>query len=181
MQNIKKATEACKLNLTNKTFGELLVLEPTSERKNNSVIWKCQCSCGKIHYAPANELNAYRILSCGHLQESYGATKIQKLLIDNDIPFVKEKTFPTCRFSDSNAYARFDFWVNDEFLIEFDGIQHFREQDNKFFRDSLEKRQEHDNFKNNWCHKNGIPLKRIPYTDQNILTFDMIMGDKYLV
>lgn len=55
------------------------------------------------------------------------------------------------------------FFVNNKYIIEFDGKQHFNIggwNDNK----ALEKNFEHDKLKNEYCLKNNIPLIRIPYT-----------------
>ena len=179
--NIKKASEASKVDLTNKIFGELKAIKPTDERRGNSVVWECICSCGRKHYAAANELNAHRIESCGCVKESKGVRKIKDLLEKNHINYITEKTFENCKFKDSNQPARFDFYINNEFLLEFDGIQHFEEGDLNYFRDDLEKRQAHDKFKNKWCKENNIPLKRIPYTALSKLSIELIMGDEYLI
>lgn len=179
--NIKKASEASKVDLTNKVFGELIAICPTSERKRNSVVWECKCSCGRTHYVAANELNAHRIESCGCLKESKGVRLIKELLNKNNIPYVTEKTFDNCKFINTNQCARFDFYIDNKFLLEFDGIQHFKECDTNYFRDSLEDRQKHDQYKNEWCKNNNIPLKRIPYTALDTLTLDSILGDEYLV
>lgn len=180
-ENIKKATEACKIDLYNKQFGECLAIKPTDERKGNSVVWECKCSCGKTFYAAANEINADRIQSCGCIMESHGIRKIKKILDDNNIPYITEKTYSSCKFPDTKASARFDFLINNDFLLEYDGVQHFKEVDNSYFRDTLEKRQYHDNYKNQWCKENNIKLKRIPYTELNNLSLEMIMGDTYLL
>lgn len=180
--NIKKAQEESKLDLTNQYFGKLQALYPTNERKSNSVVWQCQCECGKYHKVAANELNSHKIESCGCGKfTSKGCLKIKQILQENNIKFVEEKCFEDCYFSDTGAKARFDFYINDEFLLEYDGIQHFKECDSNYFRDSLEKRQWHDQIKNEYCKKNNIPLVRIPYTELDNITLDMIMGDKYLL
>jgi len=56
---------------------------------------------------------------------SHGERKIGQLLKENNISFVREKTFESCRFTDTHALARFDFYVDNKYLIEFDGAQHF--------------------------------------------------------
>ena len=35
--------------------------------------------------------------------------------------------------------------------------------------------------KNQWCRKNNIPLKRIPYWELNNITINNIMDDTFLV
>ena len=51
----------------------------------------------------------------------------------------------------------------DKYLIEFDGIQHFDESKSNFYGKSSEIK-ERDQYKNQWCEDNNIPLIRIPYT-----------------
>ena len=69
--------------------------------------------------------------------------------------------------------ARFDFYVNNQYLIEFDGIQHFSPT---FGEDILSKTQEHDIYKNNWCKANDIPLIRINYLQlENLKIEDIIL------
>ena len=62
---------------------------------------------------------------------------------------------------------------NLQYLIEYDGIQHFS-QHNQFGNDpekSFKIIQERDNAKNNYCFSHNIPLIRIPYT-LNEITID---------
>ena len=47
------------------------------------------------------------------MTESHGELAIKKLLYENNIPFKTEATFLSCRFPDTQALARFDFYVND--------------------------------------------------------------------
>lgn len=53
-----------KINLKNQTFGKLTVLEETDQRKNKSVVWKCQCSCGNIIFLSTKELRSDGIIQC---------------------------------------------------------------------------------------------------------------------
>jgi hypothetical protein len=43
------------------------------------------------------------------------------MLKDLNIPFEREYSFKNCIFPESNALARFDFFVNKEYIIEVDG------------------------------------------------------------
>jgi len=76
-------------------------------------------------------------------------------LLDNNIPFEIEKKFSSCK---DIKELPFDFYVKSSYLIEFDGIQHYK-------KDSLfdyEYTHKHDLIKNKWCKDNNIPLIRIP-------------------
>ena len=83
-----------------------------------------------------------------------------------------EKTFETCINPKTKRLLRFDFYVNNQYLIEFDGIQHFIQSKNW---EPLEDTQYRDNIKNQWCKENNIPLIRIPYTKLNTLTIDDLL------
>lgn len=156
-------------NLIGQRFGKLVVLEETDMRKGTNVIWKCQCDCGNIAYAITSSLNKGDTKSCGCIK-SYGEFVISKILNDNNIPFEKEKQFEECRFLESGKKARFDFFVNNQYIIEFDGKQHFYPND--FFEQTLEQIQKHDDFKNQWCKDNNIPIIRIPYYKLETLAID---------
>lgn len=168
-------------DLTQQRFGELIALYPTEERNNHSVVWVCQCSCGRLHKVSAKELLRHNITSCGCKKDSNGIREIKRILELNQINYITEKTFPTCKFS-NGASARFDFFIEQDdknYLIEFDGIQHFEEVD-YFSHDTLQNRQEKDKIKNQWCIDNHIPLIRIPYTAVwNLTLKDLQLGSQY--
>lgn len=116
-------------------------------------------------------------ISCGCKKVSRGEEKIAYLLKENNIYFEREKTFENCRFIDTNRLAKFDFWVENSYIIEFDGIQHF-DNNNFYYSDILIK---HDKYKNNWCKKNNIPLIRISYLKLDKLTIqDLLLKEENL-
>lgn len=62
-----------KINLTNQVFGNILVLQETDERKNKSIIWKCQCLlCNNYCFFSTKELRSDGIQqcsNCGHTRK----------------------------------------------------------------------------------------------------------------
>ena len=152
-------------DLSNQSFGLLTAIEPTSERtKSGSVIWKCRCRCGNIKFTSEHCLTQNIVQSCGCLT-SKGENKIVELLKNNNISFEQQKTFENCISSTTGNKYKFDFWVNNSYLIEFDGEQHFLYKENGWnTKEQFEKTQKNDKEKNDWCKKNNIPLIRIPYT-----------------
>ena len=64
--------------------------------------------------------------------------KISQILRDNNIPFEKEKIFNDCYSKKENAKMRFDFYVNNKYLIEYDGKQHFTDKNVGWNNESLE-------------------------------------------
>ena len=55
------------------------------------------------------------------MPRSKGEEQIKEILLANKISFIQEKSFDDCRFPDTNRLARFDFFVENKYLIEFDG------------------------------------------------------------
>ncbi len=53
------------VDLSNKKFGRLTVLEPTKQRYYGYVVWLCKCDCGKFVGAPMHNLLNGNIISCG--------------------------------------------------------------------------------------------------------------------
>lgn len=164
---IKENKKRQTVDLTNKRFGKLIALEPTDKRTNDGrVIWKCKCDCGNIIEADTHALQEGRKTSCGCLK-SKGEYYIELLLKENNIQYVKQYSFPDCKFPKSNYLAKFDFYINNSYLIEYDGEQHFYYTTNTNTWNTKEnylKVQTHDEYKNNWCKVHNIPLIRIPYT-----------------
>lgn len=115
--------------------------------------------------------------SCGCLNQSHGELKIQQILKNNNIPYEMEKTFLSCVFEDSQQLARFDFYVNQSYIIEFDGEQHFT-YDNRGWntKEHFMRLRAHDTYKNHWCKDNNIPIIRIPYTHlDNLELSDLLL------
>lgn len=171
------------IDITNQRFGKLTVLSYYGQTKNyRGSLWLCKCDCGNSVIRSKQSLILDSYSSCGCSCTSLGEKTIEDILLKNKIPFVKQKTFDSCRFIDTNALARFDFYINDKFLLEFDGQQHYFCNDYGYFtKENFIKIQEHDKIKNQWCEKNNIPLKRIPYTYLNKITLENILDDTFLV
>jgi len=72
----------------------------------------------------------------------------------------------------------FDFYVNNKYLIEYDGEQHY---DQKSIFD-YEYTHKHDLIKSQWCKENKIPLIRIPYTRYKDLCLEdlLLNTSKYI-
>ena len=160
-------------DITGQRSGRLTALYPLNERHQGCVVWRCLCDCGKEQNVPINYFTSGDVRSCGCQTRSRGEVKIYEILTENNIPFTTEQTFTSCCFADTGALARFDFFVNNKYLIEYDGEQHFISRNSGWnTEEGLKKIQERDNFKNQWCKENNIPLIRIPYTHLNLLTIE---------
>lgn len=166
-------------NLINQNFGKLVVIEETSERRYNSVVWKCRCSCKNetIIKATTNCLVAGNVQSCGCITHSIGETNIKNILEQNNIEYKTQKTFPELK-SKRNRLLSFDFEAKNDnlkYLIEFDGEQHnsYQPYFHNTYEDFLEA-QERDMIKNQYCLKNSISLIRIPYWERDNITLEML-------
>ena len=170
-------------DLSNMSFGQLTVLYPTSQRLNGQVVWHCKCTCGKEIDVRSYNLISGNTFSCGCLKQSHGEYLIEQLLQKNNIQYEKEKTFSSCVFNDTKQLARFDFYVNNQYIIEFDGEQHFNyTQTGWNTKENFIKTKEHDNYKNQWCKENNIPIIRIPYLhEKDICLEDLLPTSSFII
>lgn len=238
------------LDLTNQKFGRLTAIEPTSIRKNNSIVWKCVCECGNYIEVDASSLRRLKTKSCGCLKKekdkqpkgnvidltgqkfghllvikrdssdargeakwlcecdcsqrtqlsvlgsnlrkghtqscgcdrrSHGELAVAQLLKKNNLSFEQEKIM--FKYS-SGTNAKFDFFVENKYLIEYDGETHYSANLHGWHTPvQLQAQQERDAIKNQWCIENNIPLIRIPYTHLKQLTIEdlKIETTKFLI
>ena len=157
-------------DLTNKTFGKWTVIEKTNKRASNGgVYWHCICECGNEKNILAQSLLNGRSLSCGeHSNISKGNSKIIEILNSNNIQYETEKKFNSCK---DKRELPFDFYIENKYLIEYDGKQHFDK--NSIF--DYEYTHNHDLLKSKWCKENNIPLIRIPYTHYDNLCLEDLL------
>ena len=166
--NKERTSEVHKIPMLGKKFGKLIVIEQV-ESPNKRLYYRCQCECGNYTVVVGEDIRSGHTTSCGCLK-SKGEDAISKILRSANIPFEKEKTFDSCRFPKTNYHGRFDFYVNNHYLIEYDGIQHFGVPNKWDKYETTEERKERDEYKTQWCKENNIPLIRIPYTALSTLS-----------
>ena len=168
------------LDLTNQRFGKLIAKEKTDKRNNDGrVIWNCLCDCGRWCEANTHDLQQGKISSCGCMR-SKGEATIEKLLQLANLPFEQQKIFYDCKFPDSGYHAKFDFYVNNSYIIEYDGEQHYYYKTNPHTWNTQENyiiTQQHDKYKNDWCKEQGLSIIRIPYTKLDTLCIADLMLD----
>jgi hypothetical protein len=56
-----------RVNLTNRRFGQLLVIEPAGQAKSGKIIWLCRCDCGQEAKVKVDNLTSGHTRSCGCL------------------------------------------------------------------------------------------------------------------
>lgn len=148
-------------DLTNQQFGKLTVLYLKGS-KNNRKVWHCKCACGNECDVESQSLVSGHTKSCGCLH-SYKEKEIEQILIQFEVQYVKEYTFPDLR--GKRNPLRFDFAIKQNnnliCLIEYQGNQHF-DINNDWHTDQLE---DSDVRKKEYCNNNNIPLYELNKND----------------
>lgn len=166
-------------DLSGKQFGHLTAIERLDSKNKGCWEWRCICDCGEEVISNTRDLNASRKTRCNNCSAnaaiSKGEETITRLLKDNGLLFETQKTFPSCFFPDTLQQAKFDFYVDNKYLIEFDGEQHFKISATSAWKKREQRIKERDTYKNQWCKENNIPLIRIPYTKLKDLCIEDLM------
>ena len=113
------------------------------------------------------------------MRSSRGEIKIEEILDAAGLSFEEEYIFPELR-SNNGRPLRFDFVVFDDdgkidFIIEYQGRQHYEPTAKFGGKKGFYQQQYNDNKKRRFCALHGFKLLEIPYTDENVITYDYIM------
>lgn len=176
---LKETAKKNMKNISGQRFGNLVALYPTEKRDYSAnVIWMCQCDCGNKIEVGCNRLVQNNITHCGcKAVLSKGETKIKQILLDNNILFTQQKTFNSCRYPNTNSLARFDFWVKDSYIVEFDGRFHSVPDNGWATEEKVRITQEHDKIKNEWAKNNNIIIIRIPWYHYDQLCLEDLLPE----
>lgn len=154
----------------------MVVIKQNGRDNHKNVKWLCKCDCGNYTEVIGTHLLKGQTHSCGCIK-SLGEEKIINILKQNNIEYIYQKTFENCRFPNTHALAKFDFYLpKHNIIIEYDGRQHFDK--NAGWGENLNVIQMRDAFKTKWCNDNNIKLIRIPYTDFKTITIEKLLGDE---
>ncbi len=104
---------------------------------------------------------------------------IHEILEEAGLNFEEEYIFPELK-SNNGRPLRFDFAVFDDdgnidFLIEYQGSQHYKASSKFGGKKGLYQQQFNDNKKRRFCALHDIKLIEVPYTEENQLSYDYIM------
>ena len=113
------------------------------------------------------------------MRASRGEIRIEEILREAELNFKMEYIFPDLR-SPNGRPLRFDFVVfaddgTIDFMIEFQGKQHYEASQKFGGKRGLYQQQYNDNQKRRFCALHGFTLIEIPYTDEHLITYDYIM------
>lgn len=117
------------------------------------------------------------------LRASRGEICIEEILKDAELNFKEEFSFEGLNSSNGRP-LRFDFAIFDDdgkldFLIEFQGRQHYEASSKFGGKKGLYQQQFNDNKKRRFCALHDIRLIEIPYYEENLLSYDYIMDRAY--
>lgn len=113
------------------------------------------------------------------MRQSKGEIKIYEILMESGLNFQEEYSFEGLN-SPNGRPLRFDFAVFDDdgrldFLIEYQGRQHYEPSSKFGGKKAFYQQQYNDNTKRRFCRFHDIKLIEIPFTDENLLSYDYIM------
>ena len=113
------------------------------------------------------------------MRSSRGEIIIEEILREAGFVFTMEQAFEVLN-SPNGRPLRFDFCVFDDdgnvdFLIEYQGKQHYEPSSKFGGKRGFYQQQFNDKNKRRFCALNGYKLIEIPYYDENLITYDYIM------
>ena len=113
------------------------------------------------------------------MRASRGEIKIEEILTEAGLPFKMEYSFPGLNSPNGRA-LRFDFVIFDDdgnidFIIEYQGKQHYEASPKFGGKKGLYQQQFNDNKKRLFCALHDFTLIEIPYTEEHMITYDYIM------
>ncbi len=141
------------------------ITKPLYQNKKSQWIWECICPlCNNTFSALPIKIYTNHTTSCGCKRISSGERIIESILKGNNIEYKRQYSFEDCK---NKNKLKFDFAIlkNNKllFLIEYDGIQHFKPISVFGSEESYIGTVKRDKIKNEYCERNHIPLLRIRY------------------
>ena len=117
------------------------------------------------------------------MNASRGEIKIREILEEAGLNFKMEYIFPDLK-SPNGRPLRFDFVVFDDdgkidFMIEYQGKQHYEPSQKFGGKRGFYQQQYNDNQKRRFCALHEFNLIEIPYTEEHLISYDYIMKKAY--
>ena len=158
------------VDLQGKVFGKLRVIKRVENNSRAEAQWLCQCECGSSAIVSGIRLRNGSTISCGCIT-SKGESKIKHYLDKLEVDYKTQYSFNELRGDDKCLKFDFVIFKNNsiDFLIEYQGEQHFRPVEFFGGEEQFLKQQEFDNKKRDFCKQNNFKLIEIPYWDYNII------------
>lgn len=117
------------------------------------------------------------------MRASRGEIKIEEILNAAGFNYQEEYSFPDL-IAESGRPLRFDFAIFDDngdldFLIEFQGIQHYEPKSKFGGVKGLHRQKHNDQRKRYYCKTHGYKLVTIPYWEESLVDYDYIINAAY--
>jgi Zn finger protein HypA/HybF involved in hydrogenase expression len=157
--NKTKTTEEFSKEVDELTDGEYSLLTEYTNNRTYVTIKHIECGRG-YSVIPKDFLRGNR---CPFCKQSKGEKMVQRVLDEITVRYEIQKSFDDLK---SNCQKLpFDFFLPDyNLLIEYDGIQHFKEVQYFGGAKKLANQKRRDHLKNKYAKSKNIKLLRIPYT-----------------
>lgn len=140
-------------------------LEKCKEKHHSYVKVCCDCNPSLIYSIRADSLTGGKVISCGCEKCSHGEIKIEEILTDLNLNYIKEYSFQELK-SKRNKLLRIDFYLpENNTAIEFQGKQHYVPVEHFGGQKHFDIQRENDQLKREYCKANNIQLIEIPYWD----------------
>lgn len=112
------------------------------------------------------------------MKSSRGEIKICEILDAAGVDYQEEYSFPDL-IAESGRPLRFDFAIFDDdgnidFLIEYQGIQHYEAKSKFGGAKGLYQQKHNDAKKRSYCLTHGYTLVAIPYWEESFIDYDYI-------
>lgn len=113
------------------------------------------------------------------MRASRAEIKIEEILKNAGLDFKMEYIFPELKSSNGKP-LRFDFVVFDDdgyidFIIEYQGKQHYEPSSKFGGKRGFYQQVYNDNLKKRFCALHELKLIEIPYTEENLISYEYIM------
>ena len=133
---------------------------PIENYKSSSALLKFKCLKGHIYSQRASShLEGY---GCPICNESHGEKYIRNYLDEHHIKYELQKRFKDLK---DKTYLSYDFYLLDyNTLIEYQGKQHYEENDFFGGKERFKQQQKHDKIKREYAKDNGYKLLELKYT-----------------
>lgn len=163
---IKASKNVC--DMTNYEDDNIKVLQRVGSDEQQVALWECICKhCGNKFITRGSRIRSGETKSCGCVH-SYNEQKITKMLLENNIKFSTQYTFPDLKGVRGKS-LRFDFAIFDNnntlsHLIEYNGLQHYEKPEGTWGIE-YDNLIQNDQRKKDYCKEHNIKLKIIKYDE----------------
>lgn len=168
-------------DLAGQIFDNIKVISLNEELsgKGNSSYWNVIClQCQTIGVMRGDTIQTRKSFNCHCIKHSKNEEIIANFLNQNNIDFLTQFSF--CDLIGNDRKLFFDFKISN-FLLEYQGEQHYHQVKQWGGEEGLKKRQLYDQKKRNYCQEHGITLYEIRYDEDVLIKLEEILKKEHLL